>query len=489
MRPYRTDALAGEGDDPPRRPPSNDPSRRNVPRRPAPVRRALHALRVILPAGLLILTFGLLAAERHLEAFCDSPFPVGAPAPYHPALVAVSPFPSVASRVAEGAAVPVEYRFERGDTLGAVLQELGLAPEDATAATLALAEHLDPRRVRAGQRLSVMVGPDSRATALRFELDGRGRVVLARDSGGWSSSWQEFERTVHTRSVSGVLEGSLEASMRQAGADPRVTLRMADVLQWDLDFNRDLRRGDRFEVIYEEIYLDGRPYGPGNVLALSYENGGRQLDAYRYGDGYYDAEGRPLEKMFLRSPLAYSRVTSRFSLKRFHPVLKTYRPHYGVDYGAPIGTPVRVTAGGVVEFAGWSRGGGKTVKVRHPNGFLTAYLHLSRFGDGIAPGRRVRQGDVIAFTGNTGLSSGPHLDYRVQRNGRWIDPLSLKNLPADPIPTTELAQFMAWRDACRRSFASGQPLPAGPAAGARIALASSAGGDAAADPTPSIAGR
>lgn len=471
MRPYRTDVRAGAGE--------------------ARLRRSLHALRVALPAGLLLLALILLNAERRLEAFSSSPCPIAAPAPYHPELVARSPFPSVASRVAEGAAVPVEYRFERGDTVGGVLQGLGLEPADASAATLALSDYLDPRRVRAGQTVSAMVGPGSRPTAFRFDLDGRGRVVLARDSGGWSSTWQEFERTVRTRSVSGVLDGALEASMRQAGADARVTLRMADVLQWDLDFNRDLRRGDRFEVLYEEIYLDGRLYAPGNVLALSYENGGRRLDAFRYGDGYYDADGRPLEKMFLRSPLAYSRITSRFSLKRFHPVLKTYRPHYGVDYGAPIGTPVRVTAGGVVEFAGWSKGGGKTVKVRHPNGFLTAYLHLSRFGQGIAPGRRVGQGDVIAFTGNTGLSSGPHLDYRVQRNGRWIDPQSLQNVPADPIPDSELAHFLAWRDACRRSLASGEPLPATPAPAGRIALASADDRDAdgPAGPAPSIAGR
>jgi murein DD-endopeptidase MepM/ murein hydrolase activator NlpD len=440
-------------------------------RRTERLRRALHALRVALPTALALLALTLIAAERRLEAFCASPCPVAAPLGYHPAVVARSPYPSVAARIDAGAAaVPMEYRFERGDTVGGVLQDLGLAPAEASAATRALGEHLDLRRVRAGQRFAVLSGPDDRPTRLRFDLDGQGRILLERGADGWSSAWQPFARTLRTRAVAGTLDGSLEAAVRAAGADPRVTLRMADALQWDLDFNRDLQRGDRFEVLFEEIYLDGRFYAPGGVVALAYDNGGRRLEAYRYGDGYYDAEGRPLEKMFLRSPLAYSRITSRFSHKRFHPVLKTYRPHYGVDYGAPVGTPVRVTAGGVVVSAGWSGGGGKTVKVRHPNGYLTAYLHLSRFASGIGPGRRVRQGEVIAYTGSTGLSSGPHLDYRVQLNGRWIDPLSLKNVPAEPIPASERPAFLAWRDACRASLATGAPLPV-PAAPGEIRLA------------------
>ncbi len=173
-------------------------------------------------------------------------------------------------------------------------------------------------------------------------------------------------------------------------------------------------------------------HGLGRVLALRYLQPRRTLEVFHYGDGdaYYDADGRPLEKMFLRAPLPYSRVTSPFSARRFHPVLKIARPHYGVDYGAPVGTPVRVTANGTVVSAGWDGGGGKTVKVRHANGFLTAYLHLSRFASGISAGARVSQGEVIAYVGATGLATGPHLDYRVQQNGRWIDPLSLKSVPA-----------------------------------------------------------
>ena len=143
-----------------------------------------------------------------------------------------------------------------------------------------------------------------------------------------------------------------------------------------------------------------------------------------------------MRKMFLRSPLRYSRITSSFSQHRFHPVLNAFRPHYGVDYGAPVGTPVQVTANGTVLSAGWDRGGGNVVKVQHPGGYVTAYLHLSRFAAGIRPGARVRQGDIIAFTGATGLASGPHLDYRVKHHDQWIDPLSLKGVRASRSPPT-----------------------------------------------------
>jgi murein DD-endopeptidase MepM/ murein hydrolase activator NlpD len=159
--------------------------------------------------------------------------------------------------------------------------------------------------------------------------------------------------------------------------------------------------------------------------------------------------------MFLRSPLRYSHVTSVFSRRRFHPVLKQYRPHYGVDYGAPVGTPVQVTANGVVTFAGWDRGGGKVVKVQNPGGYVTAYLHLSRFASGIRPGARVRQGDIVAFTGATGLASGPHLDYRVKLRNEWIDPLALKSVRDEPIPSSRLASFRSWRDELRSGLRDG----------------------------------
>jgi murein DD-endopeptidase MepM/ murein hydrolase activator NlpD len=231
---------------------------------------------------------------------------------------------------------------------------------------------------------------------------------------------------------------------------------MADALQWDLDFARDLRRGDSFQVLYEAVQLDGEDSGIGQVLALVYDNQGRRHEAYRFaGDVLLDGEGRPLKKMFLRSPLRYTHITSLFSQHRLHPVLGEVRPHYGVDYHAPVGTPVEVTANGVVVTAGWDGGGGNVVKVQHGADYVTAYLHLSRFAPGIRPGTRVRQGDTIAYTGATGLATGPHLDYRVKFRGAWIDPLSLKGVRDEPLSSSQLVSFHSWLDSVRASLESG----------------------------------
>ncbi len=350
-----------------------------------------------------------------------------------------------------------------GGTLSSLLVELGVDRREVQPIAAAASRYLDPRQLTPGLRAAAYGGAGARPSRLELALAGRGELRLERRGEGWEPAWRPFARETRVRVVRGSLAGSLEGSVERAGADPNLAYAMAEVLQWDIDFTRDLKAGDRFAALYEEVYLEGEYFGLGRVLALSYAQTHREIEAYRYGEGasFYDAEGRPLEKLFLRSPLPYSRVTSRFSSRRFHPVLKAHRPHYGVDYGAPVGTPVRVTASGTVTSAGWDGGGGKTVKVRHANGYLTGYLHLSRFASGVRAGVRVRQGDVIGYVGSTGLATGPHLDYRVQLNGRWIDPLSLQSVPAQPLSTLELASFRASREPMRRSLASGipQPLP------------------------------
>jgi murein DD-endopeptidase MepM/ murein hydrolase activator NlpD len=421
----------------------------------------LRAVRLLLPLSLVLVAVVVALATRQLEAFNQSPFPVASPPAYSDALAGQAPIPEIAPGETAAALVPVEYEIRPGDTLASLLADRGLDPAEAWSATAELGKYLDARKLRAGDRYAVLVAGGGSPAAFRFDVGDRGRVALVRSPEAWETQWTPYQREVRVAAVTGVLEGSLDESIQAAGGAPALAYRMADVLQWDLDFNRDLRVGDRFEVLYEEVYLDGRFSGLGQVLALSYQNGSRGYEVFRFGDdgGYYDAEGRPLEKMFLRSPLTYSRITSRFSSRRFHPVLKTFRPHYGVDYGAAVGTPVRVTAGGVVVFAGWSGGGGRMVKVRHPKGYVTGYLHLSRFAAGVTPGARVSQGQVIAFTGATGLVSGPHLDYRIQHDGRWIDPLSLRNVPAQPVPVAQLARFHSWRDACRHSLELGQVAP------------------------------
>ncbi|MBZ0111086.1 MAG: peptidoglycan DD-metalloendopeptidase family protein [Thermoanaerobaculia bacterium] len=352
--------------------------------------------------------------------------------------------------------LPVLRTLESGETLDQLLEEVGFGAPDRLEIVAALSDHVEIRRLQPGLEVS---GFFEKETPREFEVlvQRKGRVLLDHGDNGWQSRWSPFEETRVTREVAGVIDGSLVGALAEQGAPVDVAYRMSDVLRWDVDFNRDLRTGDRFEIVYEEVFLDGVRDRTGDVVALAFWNRGRLLEAYRYDEGYYDADGRPLQKMFLRSPLPFTRVTSRFSNRRFHPVLKTYRPHYGVDYGAPTGTPVRATANGVVVSAAWGNGSGRMVKVRHPNNYLTAYLHLSKYGSGMKAGRRVRQGDVVGYVGSSGLATAPHLDYRVQHHGKWIDPLSIKAIPADPIPGVDLPEFLAQRDALRLRLSGGSP--------------------------------
>jgi len=420
-----------------------------------------YILRLALPLGLSLLAAGLFLTTNNLQAYNRSAYPLHSNLPFNKRAT----LPNEASALLDRVQVPVEYKLLRGETVSDVFTKLGLQGPDVREAANALASRVDLRTLKAGNQYSAFFNPDSSLASFELTLTGTGRVAMQRRGEDWESTWQPFSREVKIRSVQGSLSGSLEGSVRQAGGPSALAYRMADVLQWDLDFSRDLKRGDHFEALYEEIQIEGQFHSIGNVFALVYENQGRLHEAYRYGDTgtYYDGEGHPLRKMFLRSPLRYSRVTSVFSHRRFHPVLKSYRPHYGVDYGAPVGTPVQVTANGEVISAGWDRGGGNVVKVKHPGGYVTAYLHLSRFASGIRPGARVRQGDIIAFTGATGLASGPHLDYRVKYRDKWIDPMSLKSVRDEPIPSYRLASFRAYLGELRASLKTGTapkvPLP------------------------------
>ena len=417
-------------------------------------------LRVLAPVVLLAIACGIGYATRRVERHSSSPYPMGMPFVWKAGLSDLPVWMARSSDRLANLDIPLELGFRRGETLGQVLSDLGLEAAEAQRVIAGLSEHVDVRRLRPEDRYASWVDADGRVEVLRLIVTGKGAAEVRRRGDEWESSWSEFAQTAVLQVVRGALDGSLEASIANAGGAAALAYVMADVLQWDLDFNRDLRLGDRFAVLYEQVFLNGELYRVGRILALSYENRGRTLMAFRFGEdgGYYDHEGRPLQKLFLKSPLRYSRVTSGFTNRRFHPILKQYRPHYGVDYGAPVGTPVRVTANGVVQSAGWDNGGGKTVKVRHPNGYLTAYLHLSGFASGIRSGVRVAQGEVIGYVGSTGLSTAPHLDYRMQKNGRWINPQVFRSEPAEPIPAELLPEFEMTRDRFARSLTVGEPL-------------------------------
>ncbi len=417
--------------------------------------------RTWLTIGPLITACCLAVWLGRIDERLRSPHPITATLPYDE-ILATKHHPTEIPLNLDRAEVPQLIQLRRGQTLGSLLVgDLGLAPTQAKGVVEALDGYVDVRKIQPGDIGVAYFAPSAELAGLRFEVAGKGWVELKPLQDNWARSVHEFSQRVETRRIEGEVTSSLESAIRGAGGRAQLAYAMSHVLQWDLDFNRDLRIGDRFQLLYEEEYLDGEFSGLGEILALVYTNRGRRLEAYSYGSaGYYDADGRPLQKMFLRSPLPFTRITSGFTMRRFHPILKVNRPHYGVDYGAPKGTPVRVTAGGVVAFAGRSGGAGKMVKVRHTNGYESSYLHLSGYASGVRSGRRVAQGDVIGYVGSTGLSTGPHLDYRVKRNGRWLNPLSLKSESIEPIPAHEQTLYYERRDALRLALETGEPLAA-----------------------------
>jgi murein DD-endopeptidase MepM/ murein hydrolase activator NlpD len=341
---------------------------------------------------------------------------------------------------------PIRTEVRSGDTIESVARRL--AGSDWVAWREALVSEIDPKKLYPGTGFHGVRSPGGKLEQLRVVFDRRTEVHFTVDESGILV--ERIERPIESEVVriEGTIESSLFGAMQTAGAGPELAVRMAEIYQWDIDFLRDLRKGDSFVVVADRQTIDGEFFGWGNIFVTRFVNGSRTLDAVAYPDdsgrlGYYDLEGHPLRKQFLRSPLKFSRVTSRFSMNRYHPVLKRRMPHYGVDYGAPTGTPVMVTADGTVTLAGRNGGGGNMVTVRHTNGYETNYLHLSRFGTGVRRGARVTQGQIIGYVGSTGLSTGPHLDYRVKLNGRWINPLSISSPPVKPLAEERLQRYLA----------------------------------------------
>lgn len=324
----------------------------------------------------------------------------------------------------------------------------------------------DLARVSAGQPFELALGANGLLRAFAYGIDELRTLKVVRREG-------ELEAEVVTRSydtemvtVAGVIESSLFAALQTAGEHDQLALDLAEIFSWDVDFNTEIQRGDTFRVSVERLSLDGEFRRYGRIAAASFTRGDRELRAIWFegktATGYYAPDGRPLRKAFLRSPLRFSRISSRFTRARFHPVLHTMRPHLGVDYAAAVGTPVMASGDGVVTLAGWQGGYGKTVRLRHPNGYETLYGHLSRID--VRRGQRVSQGMTLGAVGSTGLSTGPHLDYRMIRGGVFVDPLKIESPPAEPVPQAERAAFERIRDAALGRMAGTSRAPAAVAA-------------------------
>ena len=342
-----------------------------------------------------------------------------------------------------------EYRVKirPGDTIGRVLSRYGFSAADIQALYDQVKPVFDLRRLRAGQQLHLYADPPGAVVRLEYDIDELNYLAVEKKEGLFRAEITARPVEIAVRMIWGTIEESPILAFNELGEGDLLALNFADLFGWDVDFYIDLRQGDAFKVIFEKRYLEGRFIGYGQVLAAEFTNQGRVLQAYAYVPpgsrklGFYDSTGKSLEKEFRRSPLKWARITSRFSSSRLHPIHKVYRAHYGVDYAAHVGAPAQATADGTVVFAGWNGASGRMVRIRHKNAYETMYLHLQSFGPGIHTGARVKSGDIVGYVGTSGDSTGPHLDYRITRNGSYLNPLSAKFDPVEPLREENLADF------------------------------------------------
>ena len=341
-----------------------------------------------------------------------------------------------------------EERIQRGDTIGSLLSRAGVNDGPAMQYLRADPDARPLYQLRPGRAVQVAVDEEGQLLALRFITNTGDRLVIERADGGFRAARSVPVEEIRTTLRSGEIDSSLFAAADAAGIPDRVIGALSDVFSGEIDFYHDVQRGDRFSVVYEMRYVDGEPAGAGRVLAAEFVNRGMPHRAFYWRDAdgtgnYYTDIGRNARNAFLRSPMELTRITSGFTMARFHPVLQDWREHKGVDYAAPQGTPVRVTADGVVAYAGWQNGYGNVIFIRHQGAYSTVYGHMSRFADDIKVGSRVGQGDTIGFVGMTGWATGPHLHYEFRVGDQPVDPMSAAVPNASPLSAERLPEFRA----------------------------------------------
>jgi len=341
-----------------------------------------------------------------------------------------------------------EERISRGETLPSLLQRLGVNAEDRQAFTASARQSGMMKGLTPGHSVMARVTTSGRLMLLRYLASDTNLINVNRDNESFNFSEQTIHAEMRPIMRSGEIQNSLFGATDAADVPDRIASEMAEAFSGDIDFHKDLRRGDHFSVIYEAYYFDGSLIKTGRLLAAEFINQNQKYQAIYFKDpqgrdGYYSAEGQSLKRAFLKSPMPFDRISSGFTSGRLHPVLQIWRAHKGVDYAAPTGTPVRAVADSVVTTAGRQGGYGNLIVLNHQGPYSTAYGHLSRFGKGIKRGAKVSQGQVIGYVGATGLASGPHLHYEFRINGIQRNPLTL-NLPtAYPLSNRYKAQFAA----------------------------------------------
>lgn len=339
----------------------------------------------------------------------------------------------------------VPGRIKRNGFLSEILLKHGVSMHEIDQAVKNSKTVFDVRNIRSGNNYILFCDRDSiaRARYLVYEHDPSTSYVFSfNDSLNITPFRKEIKSEI--KYASGTIETSLWNAMIEGRLHPTLAVELSDIFAWTVDFF-GLQKGDNFKVIYEELFIDDNSLGTGKIYGAQFNRTGSSITAIPFiQDGketFFDIDGNSLRKAFLKAPLQFSRISSRFSPSRLHPILRIRRPHFGVDYAAPVGTPVHAIGDGKIISARNELGSGKMVKIQHNSVYATAYLHLSRFGEGISPGVFVKQSDIIGYVGSSGLSTGPHLDFRFFQNGSPVDPLKVDAPPVEPVYEENRVKF------------------------------------------------
>jgi len=346
--------------------------------------------------------------------------------------------------------VLVEGRVKRNQNLSEILEDHNISRLKIHQLSIVSKPVFDLRKIVVNRKYTMICYPDSLQTAkaMIYEPSATEYVIFNLDD-SVAVEKKEKEIVTREREIAGIIEMSLAVTMSDLGASPQLTNDFVDVFAWQIDFFR-LQKGDKFKMIYEEKLVDGKVIGIGDIKAIYFQHFGNDYYAYYYDQGsgidYFDEEGNSLRKAFLKYPLDFTRISSRYSGNRYHPVQKRWKAHRGTDFAAPKGTPIRSVGDGIITDARYGVNNGNFVKIKHNATYSTQYLHMSKIASGIRPGVKVRQGQTIGYVGSTGLATGNHLCYRFWKNGVQIDALKVKLPPSEPVKEENMEAFMGIRD-------------------------------------------
>ena len=342
------------------------------------------------------------------------------------------------------------FSLPRNSTFYQALRQLEFSPQEIRTIVNAADDHMDLSRLLPATKFDLVYAkkPIGRIVEISYELEPAKILHLKRNANAdWVSGIRELETQTQILSFTGRVNSSLWESAIYAGMAPELVSQMASIFAWQIDFAREVQKNDRWRIMVEQRLVEGRPVGWGEILVAEYDHQkeihtGILLRHQEDGNlGYFNPKGESLRRMFLKAPIKFGRISSRFNRRRFHPILKKHRPHLGVDYAAPRGTPIMAVGDGKVTRASGMGGAGNTIKLRHNSMYQTHYKHLRNFAKGIRAGKKVRQGQIIGYVGNTGMSTGPHLHFELWENGRYVDPLGKKFPSSDPVPQKHLVEF------------------------------------------------